>query len=153
MWLKSYSAALLLCGSLLFSTPIFAQGGQGQNHEGVTGTCVEGPDCLPTITSKSFAVPSASLSSSASSSNAASSTDSSGPGPRPASGSTNDSGASTIPKSKNHTGAIAGGVVGGLLALALIGLGIFLFMRRNRKRQDSFELEKSRMLPLLNIYI
>jgi len=43
-----------------------------------------------------------------------------------------------VPESppKSHTGAIAGGVVGGLAALALIGAAIFFYMKRRRRNMD-----------------
>jgi LPXTG-motif cell wall-anchored protein len=39
----------------------------------------------------------------------------------------------------SHTGAIAGGVVGGLAAVAVIGLGFFLYRRRKNKTYSSTE--------------
>ncbi|KAF2659858.1 hypothetical protein K491DRAFT_688734 [Lophiostoma macrostomum CBS 122681] len=42
---------------------------------------------------------------------------------------------------KNHTGAIAGGVVGGVLGLALIAGGLFLWKRRRDKARQPVELE------------
>lgn len=39
----------------------------------------------------------------------------------------------------NHTAAIAGGVVGGIVGLALIGLLFFLVARRRRRRQEDTE--------------
>lgn len=46
---------------------------------------------------------------------------------------------STDNKSSGNTpvGAIVGGVVGGVAGLALVGLGLFLFFKRSRKRQES----------------
>ncbi|GJJ09297.1 hypothetical protein Clacol_003519 [Clathrus columnatus] len=42
----------------------------------------------------------------------------------------NTSAAATSSKSSNHTGAIVGGVIGGLVAVALIIVGVFIVMRR-----------------------
>lgn len=54
---------------------------------------------------------------------------------------THSAGASTATSSssKSNAGPIAGGVVGGVAGLALIGLGIFLF-RRRRQQASAAEL-------------
>lgn len=45
--------------------------------------------------------------------------------------------ATATPKSsKSNTGAIAGGVVGGLFALVIIGVLIFFFLRKKRRAQN-----------------
>jgi hypothetical protein len=52
----------------------------------------------------------------------------------------NDTSSTTAPSAgTSHTGAIAGGVVGGLAAVAVIGLGFFLYRRRTNKTYSSAE--------------
>jgi LPXTG-motif cell wall-anchored protein len=43
---------------------------------------------------------------------------------------------SGTPQKESHTGAIAGGVVGGVAGLALIGVAAFLLFRRRKKAQQ-----------------
>ncbi|KAI1655770.1 hypothetical protein F4813DRAFT_153413 [Daldinia decipiens] len=50
-------------------------------------------------------------------------------------GSSNSNSNASSSKSSTNVGAIAGGVVGGVAALALIGLGIFFLIRHNNKKK------------------
>ena len=47
----------------------------------------------------------------------------------------------TNSKKKSNTGAIAGGVIGGLLFLAVIGLIAFFWRRKKRKSRSSSKLD------------
>jgi hypothetical protein len=47
-------------------------------------------------------------------------------------GSSTSTSSASSSKSSSNAGAIAGGVVGGLVGVALIGMAVFLFMRRRR---------------------
>jgi ATP-dependent Zn protease len=62
----------------------------------------------------------------------------------------------SVEKESVPVGAIAGGVVGGVVGLALIGLGLFLFLRRSRQAQKSLDentlAQKSTQEVLLKHY-
>jgi LPXTG-motif cell wall-anchored protein len=50
-------------------------------------------------------------------------------------------GSDAVKPKKSHTGAIAGGVVGGILGLCLIAGGLYFFKRRRDKARQPVELE------------
>ncbi|KAJ6783456.1 hypothetical protein PWT90_04361 [Aphanocladium album] len=52
-------------------------------------------------------------------------------------------------KSKTPVGAIVGGVVGGVGAIALIGIGVLLFLRR-KKKADNNNIQQSPPAPLMS---